>query len=459
MNNIIKPIIALSFLVALWGCEENLDLAPISELSTENFYKSSSDFELAVNSVYSNLRSEYHEMYLFADIRSDNTYPFLSGSVTTQTDFDNFSILPTNGAIHSMWNNCYNGITRANSILDRIDDSDIDNTLKSRIKGEALFLRSLVYFNLVRIFGNVPLVTNEISPEESLEVPQSTPNEVYEQIITDLTLAKSLLPDSHGAVDIGRATSISANAILGKVYLTLGDFSKAEETLRLVLAREGAGVDLLENFEDVFSISNEYNPEIIFAIRWSDDGVNGNNFNYYFMNVNETGNKATTDLYDEFEEGDLRRDLTLNTNIAVNVIATSKYGYAPRGQGESDWPVVRYADVLLMLAEAMNEKAYAADGEALLLLNKVRNRAGLGGLSSSELPNQDSFRLAVEHERRMELACEGHRWFDLVRTGRYVEVMTAKGFNVKSYHNYYPIPEGEILKINDDKVLTQNAGY
>ena len=443
----------------VFACEDNLDLAPLSELSTANYYKTDSDFELAINAVYGGLRSEFGDIVLFGDIRSDNTVPFVSGSVTTRTDFDSFSIFPTNSAISSRWNNSYNTIARANAILDRIDDAEIDSNVKSRIKGEALFIRGLVYFNFVRIYGYVPLVLTEITATESLEFPQSSPEQVYQQIMSDLTNAASNLPSSYESSDVGRATSIAANAVLGRVQLTKGDFSAAETALRAVVDREGSEVGLLSNYSDVFDISNEYNQEILFAVRWTNDGVNGNSFNYDFTNVNEPGNRATTDLYNEFEDGDLRRDFTLNTTVSTTDTLIYKYGTGDNGQGESDWPVIRYSDVLLMLAEVLNEKEYTADGEAFTLLNRIRTRAGLADVTSATVGSQDAFRLAIEHERRVELASEGHRWFDLVRTGRYMDVMRAKGFNVNAHHNLFPIPEGEILKINDENILKQNTGY
>lgn len=455
----INILLGTILIVFASACTDNLDLAPVSELSTSNYYKTDTDFELAINAVYSGLRSEYSDIILFTDIRSDNTIPVISGSVTTRTDFDSFSILPTNGSISGRWNSSYSTISRINAILDRIDEATIDSVLKNRIRGEALFIRGLIYFNLVRIYGNIPLVITEISPAESLELAQSTSTVVYQQILSDVTEAATLLPAAHGANDIGRATSIAANTLLGKIQLTMGNFTAAETALKSVISKEGAEVDLLANYADVFDITNEYNKEIIFAVRWTDDGVNGNAFNYGYTNINEAGNKASQDLYDEFENGDLRRDQTLNTTISASNILIYKYGTAPAGQGESDWPVLRYSDVLLMLAEAVNEKAYVADGEAFDLINRVRSRAGLAQLTSTTVGNQASFRLAIEHERRVELASEGHRWFDLVRTERYIDVMTPKGFNVKAHHNLFPIPESEILKINDSSILGQNPGY
>ena len=136
-----------------------------------------------------------------------------------------------------------------------------------------------------------------------------------------------------------------------------------------------------------------------------------------------------------------------------------KYEFAPPEQGESDWPVIRYADVLLMLSEALNEEGYVPDGEAFDLLNRVRNRAGLAALTAAEVPDQEAFRLAIAHERRVELAGEGHRWFDLVRTGRFMDVMNSKGFNVAPRHVVFPIPQREIDNVNDPSVLSQNNGY
>ncbi|TGV01811.1 RagB/SusD family nutrient uptake outer membrane protein [Flavivirga rizhaonensis] len=459
MKNIKFYIMSLGLFLAL-SCDDNLDLAPLSQLSSSNFYQTEADFEQAIIGVYSGLRNEFNNIYVFGDIRSDNTVPVISGSVTTLQDFDNFTIDPSNSIISSQWRNAYINLSRANIILDKIDGVDIDESVKNRIKGEALFARGVVYLNLVRIYGNVPLVLTEISALEALEFPQSSPDAVYAQVVADLSAATGLLPVSYGGSDIGRATSIAANAVLGRAQLTNGNYAAAETALRAVTAMESGGtVSLLPDFADVFDTSNEYNAEIIFATRFANDGINGNGFNYGFANALEPNNKATgTTLFDAYEVGDLRRDLTLNTTAAPGEILTYKYGPpGDNGHGESDWPVIRYSDVLLMLSEALNEQGYTANGEAFTLLNRIRNRAGLADLTSATITNQADFRLAMEQERRAELASEGHRWFDLVRTGRYEALLGSMG--AKSTSNLFPIPLGEIVKINDPSILTQNPGY
>lgn len=461
-----KTMKNIKFYILTWlsltflACDDNLELEPISQLGQGSFYVTENDYTAAINAVYSSLREEgqFDDLMLFGEIRSDNTLPVLSGSVTTRTDFSEFSLNSANPRIQSTWEETYNGIARANSILVRVDEASINEEFKNRVKGEALFLRGLMYFNLVRIYGDVPLIVSELSPEEALEAGQRDINEIYTQIITDLTTAASLLPDSYSD-DIGRATSIAANALLGRVHLTRGDFSLAVTELRKVTAQSPSLVDLLPNYGDVFDITNEYNAEIIFAVRWTDDGLNGNDFSFSFANVNEPDNKATPDMYADYEAGDLRRDVTFDATISTVDTILVKYEFAPPGQGESDWPVIRYADVLLMLSEALNEEGYVPDGEAFDLLNRVRNRAGLATLTAAEVPDQEAFRLAIAHERRVELAGEGHRWFDLVRTGRFMDVMNSKGFNVAPRHVVFPIPQREIDNVNDPSVLSQNNGY
>lgn len=440
------------------ACEDELDLVPQSQLSTDGFYQTDADFEQAILGVYNSFREQFDDIWVYGDIRSDNTIPNVSGSITTLIDFDGFSILPDNASIADKWDDSYNSIARINALLDRIDEADISESVRTRVRGEALFARGLVYFNVVRIFGNAPLVLNEISGLEALEFPQSPPAEIYPQIVADLTEAVNLLPASFSGDDVGRATSVAANALLGRVQLTNGNYAAAETALRSVTAQEGTNLGLLDSYADVFDINNEYNEEIIFAIRWANDGINGNGFNFGFTE-NEPNNRATTDLYNEFETGDLRRDQTLNTTVSATDTLVYKYGPGESGLGESDWPVIRYSDVLLMLSEAINEQAYVADGEAFDLLNRVRTRAGLTGVTSATVADQAAFRLAIEHERRVELASEGHRWFDLVRTGRYLDVMGSKGFDVEAFNDLFPIPEDEIFKINDSNILGQNPGY
>ena len=448
-----------TILIGFTACSDQLELEPQSELSQDAFFMTESDFELAINGAYSALRNEYNDIVLFADIHSDNTVPQSSGSITTRREFNDFNIAVDNSEILNRWNDSYLTIARANAILDRIPEADIDASVKDRITGEALFIRGLVYFNLVRIYGSVPLVIQEIPADEALQFAQSPVADIYAQIVVDLTMAAGLLPTNHTAANLGKATNISANAILGKVYLTLQNYPQAIATLENVNNLEGSEVDLLADYAAVFDIANELNQEILFALRWTNDGVNGNAFNFNYTQILQPSNTGTADLLAAFEANDIRRDLTLNTEAKPDDILVFKFGTAESGRGESDWPVIRYADVLLMLAEAMNEEGYAADGEAFTLLNRIRVRAGLNELTSAELPDQNSFRLAIEQERRVELASEGHRWFDLVRTDRFLEVLTPKGFTVQEFQAVFPIPDVEILKINDASVLAQNPGY
>ena len=451
--------ILFAMLMGLTACSDQLELEPQSELSQDAFFMTESDFELAINGTYSALRNEYNDIVLFADIHSDNTVPQSSGSITTRREFNDFNIAVDNSEILNRWNDSYLTIARANAILDRIPEADIDASVKDRITGEAQFIRGLVYFNLVRIYGSVPLVLQEIPSDEALQFGQTPIEEIYAQIVTDLTAAADLLPTSHTATNLGKATNISANAILGKVYLTLQNYAQVIATLGNVTDLEGSEVDLLADYGAIFDVANELNQEILFALRWTNDGVNGNAFNFDYTQILQPGNRGTADLLAAFEADDLRRDLTLNTEAKPDDILVFKYGTAENGRGESDWPVIRYADVLLMLAEAQNEEGYTADGEAFALLNRVRVRAGLGTLTSADLPDQNSFRLAIEQERRVELASEGHRWFDLVRTDRFLDVLTPKGFAVQEFNVVFPIPDVEILKINDASVLAQNPGY
>lgn len=451
----IKIYLILLLTLEIVACEDRLDLPPVSSASQEDFYQTESDFELAINSSYASLRSVYSDIVLFSDIRSDNTRPVISGSVSDRRDFDLFSIANSNPEILAFWTDSYQSINRSNAILDRIDEAAIDESIQKRIKGEALFIRGLTYFNLVRVFGNIPLVLNELSPEEATEFAQKQSAEVYELILSDLAEAALLLPNTYTSDKVGKATRIAAYSLLGKINLTLGRYEETIESLNKVVDLEGRGVDLLPSFAQVFDISNEYNDEIIFAVRWSEVRGNGNSFSSRFTNTVAADNTATEDLLLAFENGDIRKDLTISTSLS-NENLIIKFGV---NEGESDWPVLRYADVLLMLSEAYNEAGYSPSGTAFNLLNRVRSRANLSPLTPASLPDQQSFRIAVEQERRAELVSEGHRWFDLIRTKRYISVMNKKGFGVQGHHKLFPIPNQEILKINNSDILRQNPGY
>ena len=480
-------ILAISGCIAFSSCSDFLDLKPKNELSADDYYKTAEQIDGAVNGAYSTLQEGklYREWYIFSEIPSDNTRNALSGSVTDQDEFDKFYIRSTNPNLSNFWEMSYKGVNRINTILGRIDQIEMDNTLRDRYKLECKFLRGLLYFNLVRVFGDVPLVLKEVSITESYSYLREPKENIYTQIISDLTEAEGLPASYSKDSDIGRATSGAAKALLGTVYMTLKKYNEAEGKLAEVV--NSSVYSLLENtsgslnndgYAKVFNAENHNHKESIFEVQFKKGGYNeGSNFPNNFAPENSGTNVVSVggtwgnnvpemDIYNAYEEGDLRRDFSValgyNDNRKngawVDSRYVKKYFDTPYKDGDANnnLPIIRYADVLLMYAEALNQNGKTA--QACDYLNQVRRR-GFGYQTTETSPvdintsNKEEFFLKVEHERRVELAFEGHRWFDLIRTNRAIEVMTSKGFKLNETNFTCPIPQKQI-DINDK--LTQN---
>ncbi|WP_026632479.1 RagB/SusD family nutrient uptake outer membrane protein [Dyadobacter alkalitolerans] len=465
----INIILTCLLVLSLVACKDTfLDLAPISSANSSTFYKTSSDMVLAINGAYGSLQlpGQYGRFFIVSEIPSDDTAPPLSGSITDQDEFDKFYLRTTNPILAERWSDGYRGIYRCNTILDRLIPIPMDETLKKRITGEAKFLRALMYFNLVRMFGGVPLVVKEIiDTNEGYSYGRNTVDEVYQQIIKDLSESELLLPAAYGAADVGRATSGAAKALLGKVYLTRKQYADAVAKLREVVDMESMGTyALLPNYGEVFKTANKNGKESVFSVQYKKGSLGeGSGFanlyapqssgNSVVLFSGDGNNRPTADLENAYEPGDVRKDISMASSyineagVKVDFYYVKKYGDQPvvKYDSEDNWPVIRYADVLLMYAEALNETGKTPD--ALPFLNRIRVRAKLGekpALSQAEM------RLALEHERRVELAFEGHRWFDLVRTGRAQEVINSKSeaislpTNITANNLIFPIPQSQI---------------
>ncbi len=440
--------------------KEFTDLSPISERNTGSFFTTANDMEVAVNGVYNSLLSQgvYNEaIWIMNDLRSDNSFCTGGGLAEAIIRYDDFEETTTDYVGRDAWIAHYEGIGRANIVLDKIEDIEMDTSQKNRLIGETLFLRSLLYYNLATTFGNVPLIleaTKSVSDgDDHTQVPA---NQVYNQIVTDLTNAESKLPST--ASKGGRATSGAAAALLGKVYLTLGDKSNAASALKRV-----TGYSLVDNYADLWGVANEFNKESIFEVSYeSGYGSLGNLFtsalNAELAITVTSGSRNWPDpsLIAAYEEGDTRKDATIK-GVGDEFIDFGggngyciKYGAtnpSTNNDGPNNWVVLRYADVLLMLAEAIGES-----DESYGYINQVRARAGLGAISTS---TPGTFSEKLLHERKIELAFEGHRWPDLKRFGVAAAVMSSIGVDIKGRLNL-AIPQRE-MDINSS--FTQNPGY
>ena len=478
MKRIIYKIGFVAFsllLLSTYSCKKSfVDITPQGVVPVTTYYVTELDIKNALNGCYNSLRVIYNNQWAFSELPSDNTQTLGETEVAWgEEDKLGWGSASTN--LQNAWNRHYATIALCNILLGHINNVPMTATANNTYTGQAQFLRALMYFNLVRMFGGVPLVLNEITSEsQAYSYSRAAASDVYSQIESDLNSAASLLPASYTGSDIGRATSIAAKALLGKVYLFEGKFPQAEAKLAEIIP--SAPTPLI-SYDQVFGLGHDNNAEIIFSIQYLTGGYGeGNTFASGFVPqtsgtsiIGVSGaslNMGTADLYNAFEPGDLRQNIAVGVfkSGSTNYYYAKKFIYAtvPAGsEGDNDWPVLRWADVLLMYAEALNEDGNTTN--ALTQLNKVRARAGLApkvGLIQSDA------RTAIQNERRVELCFEGERWFDLIRWNLYIPVMqafktkyppTSGSFaNIVPTLNLFPIPIREIT-LNPN--LTQNPGY
>lgn len=487
---VLRLLSVIAFITMFTSCQDFLDLKPISSTTVATFYDSQQDFDQAVIGTYAELTDVYTFAYylLFGDLRADNTSMLVpgGGGDADKIAIDNFRLEPTNSEILKVWRECYQVIQRANGVLTNIDNIDFDETLKSQYTGESLTLRSLAYFDLVRIYGGVPLVlSSDANIAESYNTPRASVAEVYSQIVTDLIAAIPMLPDSYSAAESGRITKGAARTLLGQIYLTQHNFSDAAAQFTLVI--ESGEYSLLSKYEDNFAVGMQGNPEAVWQVLFkSGVGSMGSSYPNWHAPQGSAGilvaaggsygfNQVTNDMYDAYEVGDLRRDVSVGLGFTDNsgVWVPSKYVKlyvdidVGKGSNDSDadWNIFRYSHVLLMAAEALNEES-GPTAKCYEYINAVRNRAGLADLSGL---TKEEFRTAIYHEERVEVAFEGHRWFDLIRTGRALSVMNSKvggdpastvgpGEQISEYQLLYPIHES-VIATSAKGVITQNPGY
>lgn len=473
----------------------DLEVEPESFTSAEDYYADAEQVNLAVIGAYSSYQNVLNIEFNVTELRSDNTYLDPDRSANNDVDrftLDRFSLTTLNPINESYYRACYKTIGLANRIIANLDVVE-DEDLKNQLEGEALFLRGMMHFNLVRLYGGIVLVDRILIGEEGFELSRSTEVEAYDFIINDLTRASNILPESYNDDDIGRATSWSAKGLLGKVYLTTGtNYSEAVTVLEDI--RDNGPFSLVDDYASLFAPETEVNSEVLFAVRYSggNNGV-GSPFPTNFSPRGSLGtvtfgdgdglNIPTLGIAEAYEADDPRKDVSMAEsyfNVEENevffnyIVKYNSENLVATEDGDVDWPIIRYADVLLMLAEAYIEDSGSIDN-ALTELNKVRNRGGDGvglpELTAADVTSLFDFRLVLEQERRVEFAFENHRFFDLLRTGRALIVLgehfaTEPLYNAGDDLQYQgglnanklllPIPQYEI-DLNPS--IGQNIGY
>lgn len=439
------------------------DLEPASSVTIDKVYKTASDYNVAVIGCYAKLQSQVNFYTECCEYRSDN---LSLGAPTAGTqdryDIDHFTEKPSNGILSSYWANFNNNVYRCNLLLDQIDGANFAENLKKQYKGEAMFIRALNYFNMYRIWGGVPATKHVVSAAEALKVARYSDEQMFDLIAGDLKeiVDNNYLPETYSSADMGRATSGAAKALLGKVYLTFHKWTEAKDILSQLIGK----YQLVSPIAQVFNVDNKNNNEIIFAVHFNKEiEGEGHSFWYNLTNASDDTNQ-TSSLLNTFPTGDARKDLITYVQVEKNVRLMKKF-YDTKSPTfktvGNDQILLRYADVLLMYAEALNEIQYdASEGSlALKYLNAVRQRAGISNLTVKQLPTQEKFRKGILVERQREFPYEGQRWFDLVRMGFAKSVMAENGVEIKDYQLLFPIPQQEIEKVGDKSILWQNPGY
>ncbi len=462
------------------GCSDFLQLQPEYEINENSFYKNANDFETALIGNYAGLQGLHNTSITYlGELTIDNAEIKWTSPTIAETEFDEMNPTPSNSFLGTIWTTCFATVSRSNNILARLEGADIAEGRKKQFRGEALFLRGYAYFYLVRIFGELPLVEVAFrSPNEIMayDMSRKPVTEIYNLIESDLTEAASLLTGVSG-LSKSRASAGAAKTLLGKAYLTQKKYQNAATLLKEII--DSNAYTLESSYEKLFTNGNDELPESIFEIKYLSGNVGeGNGFSAIFTparfdmaifpnNMQGSGRVLPTpEVAGAYEAGDKRRSASIGDSVRLVTGRYEKELYGLKfvdfttgvqGDGGINYTSLRYADVLLMYAEAANETDQPSTAETYM--NLVRARAGLAGLTGL---TKEETRLALEKERQLEFLLEGHRWFDLVRTGRLQAVMnayfTAKGlkFTVADHELVMPIPLREI-DINPN--LGQNKGY
>lgn len=496
-------------IMTLGSCSKDfLDQKDPNATLIEDYFKTENDVLLAVNGLYQALRSGNtigETSSLYSEQRSDNT-----GTNDNQSNsgepfqFNDFSLLPSNSYLKTHWVNMYDGIARCNTLLAHIDEVSFSNEdTKKRYMAEAKFIRAFLYFHMVRKWGAVPLTTVPPTTRDEVSAIAYRQEErvVYTQIVQDLTEAlDSNLPNEQWDYAVGRVSKVAINALLGQVYLTMGstlsentqaNLQQAETYLSAAYNMRSFGELKEIPYTDVFDVNKKNTcKELVFQIQYLQGDQNyssaiarnnqakGETINSLKPSTG-SGGMAKRDLVNDYEQGDLRKDFSVKfaadpqvSDWFITKFRDTSPAAGAQGWGGNDWIVIRYADIMLLLAET--KMKLGKDGEAIALLDQVRARAGMPSYqeamqNTAYATKYPTLKEAILHERRVELAFENHRWFDLIRNYTATELVAyfkaksqsdyglANLNNISTKDRYFPIPYDEYQL--DPEKMYQNPGY
>ncbi len=475
-----KLILFIINIILFISCSEDfLERTPLSEVSSENFYKTENDMIAAINAVYDPL--QHVQFYKRAGFR----WGAKTDEMYRAFDWYNYAYTPSSASSNAMWSNMYQGILAANVVLQKLPDSEISQELKNRISGEANYLRGFYYYHLLRWFGDVPIITEMPTAETNFQVPRNPKSEVYEFIIKEFNDAIDLLPlkSEYPPSEIGRTTKGAARTMLADMYLFRAAPGDYQKVLQLTEALINSNEYELENsYSDIFELNNENGIESIFEVQFQSGGQGeGNHSNQWIAIYNSTS--VQEEFFNNWDSTDVRREVAViepgeSKNDYFNnspffhqgKMVLGRPGPGKLAGGFADAPinymVQRYANILLMRAEVLNEVNDSPPEEAVDNINRLRQRAGLEDIPYSI--SKEKFRQIIREEKKYELAFEGHRWFDLLRYekmgfgGGVTDVLAdpeSPHFNSNielPKHFLQPIPQ---VEIDRNPLLTQNSGY
>nr|MBI1230513.1 RagB/SusD family nutrient uptake outer membrane protein [Cytophagales bacterium] len=485
-NYSFKHIVLLLILgYSFAGCHEFLEEHPETFISPNAYYRNAEDATSAINAVYAILPRFYQgiaygeSVFFTLEMPSDQANSGTGVSVVDQDRLDAYIYDPAIRHLRLWWQYSYQGINAANTVLHHVPAIEMSESVKNRILSEAYYLRAYFYFDLVRLFGAVPLSIEPTLNISNVNVSRDDVSVVYEQIIQDLIMAENNLPSvGSGEVEHGRASKGAASTLLAKVYLTLERWADAANKAEEVV--NSGDYQLFDNYSQAFKVENKNGIEHIFSIQF-ERTIISSNFHAWFLpryrgiqaNTEEFGAiLPNMDFYNSYSDGDHRKSANFYTSYPA-ADGSGIVEFEPHifkyfdpsvdvvGGSSMNYPKLRYAETLLILAEAENE-ANGPSAKALTAINQVRNRAKLPNLETMEgyEPTKEYFRNAVLKERSWELAYEGNRYFDMLRTRTSISgplIGYNSGSGVFKAHNVlFPIPQREIDNNNN---LVQNLGY
>lgn len=484
MKNFIKTLIVISLTII--SCDDYLEIKPLSELAPDNFLKTEEGLQSLLYSSYANwynTTGNNRGVIGVQEFGTDIIWQTGGGENRDAVQFLEFTHGPETGIVSLIWTTNYDAIRDANILIENIDDANINDDKKKLYKAEARFIRAISYYRLFLAYGPVPL---RISTTQELEIPRAREDEMLQFIEKELIDVVDFLPFPGDEPVKGRANKGAALGYLVKFYLNTKQWNKCAQTSKILIDLNH--YDLFPIYENLFKVEYEDNNEIIwtielmasteitsnaminavFPVNFSKDPKTGLEWNPNWRRI-ASQYRILDEFYNSFEGGDKRKDLILTEYINFNGELISllnnddtrpfKYWPDPDGFGAShgnDLPQIRYADILLSRAEALNE-INGPTQESIYLINLIRNRAGLENVKLADFPTKNSLRAHILNERGWEFWFEAKRRYDLIRMDKFIEKAQERGkSNAQSYHIKYPIPQ---FAIDSNPLLEQNSGY